>query len=272
LRKTIHKDNLYYAELTTLLAEAKHTINSRPLVAQTRSDTSEPDAITPHHLLYGHPLAALPFAHGPEDDKAPDPPEQRWEQRQKRAKVFSAQFMESYLREIRLMRKGKQEKDAIQVGDIVLVTSPMEKRRDWPIALVTKLIRGRDGLVRLCEVRMKDGTFQRAVLSLVKLRGAAQAGQADEQPQPHGVQGHAEQDQQHQEDQEDQGDTEQLRGERQTKEVDSPTPCAGEDDLRLVRRKLPKRDAVEKPLRTTEYQPSRRSARLAAKPRKIHYR
>ena len=264
LRKSIHRNNLYYAELTTLLAEAKHTINSRPLVAQTRSDSSEPDAITPHHLLYGHQLAALPFAHGPEDDKKPDLPEQRWEQRQKRAKMFSAQFMESYLREIRLMRKGKQEKDPIQEGDIVLVTIPLEKRRDWPIALVTKLIYGRDGLVRLCEVRMKNGTFQRAVTSLVKLRSVAHGGQQQqEQAEPPGADG-GRPEQELEED--DDG------GERQSERKDSLTPSAGEDDQGQGGQQQAPPDRAIQPTGQNECISKRRSARLAAKPRKTFHR
>lgn len=172
LRKTIHKENLYYAEMLTFLAEAKHTINSRPLVAQSRSDPAEPDAITPHHLLYGHSLAALPFAHD-EGDKVPKPPAERWLLRQRWAKRFNAQFMETYLRDIRQLRKGRCVKDPIRVGDLCLVNNPLEKRREWPLALVTKLITGHDGLTRSCEVFMHGDTFRRAVSSLVKIRHVA---------------------------------------------------------------------------------------------------
>ena len=77
----------------------------------------------------------------------------------------------SALRESHISDRGLhgQNSNNIQVGDIVLVHSDTEKRVHWPLAIVTKLNKGNDGLVRSAIIRTKNGVSSRPIVKLYPL-------------------------------------------------------------------------------------------------------
>ena len=57
----------------------------------------------------------------------------------------------------------------IAVGSIVLIKQEGKPRIEWPLALILKLIPGRDGLIRAVQLKTASGTFTRAIKKLVHL-------------------------------------------------------------------------------------------------------
>ena len=67
------------------------------------------------------------------------------------------------------MQKAKrigQSVNHIEVGDVDMVHSDNNKRVLWPLAIVTKLRFGTDGLVRSAEIRTTTGISNRPIAKL----------------------------------------------------------------------------------------------------------
>ena len=58
LKKVIGHSRLSYDDLSTLVAEIKGTLDSRPVTFMAADDLEEP--LTPSHLLTGHRVLGLP--------------------------------------------------------------------------------------------------------------------------------------------------------------------------------------------------------------------
>ena len=57
----------------------------------------------------------------------------------------------------------------IKVGDVVLVHSDSGKRLNWPLAIVTELKMGKDGIVRSASIKTKHGLSNRPITKLYPL-------------------------------------------------------------------------------------------------------
>ncbi|GFY70989.1 uncharacterized protein TNIN_221881 [Trichonephila inaurata madagascariensis] len=58
---------------------------------------------------------------------------------------------------------------SIKEGDIVLVGDTNSKRINWPLGKVKNIYPGKDGIVRVVEIKTKNGTFLRPVQRLYPL-------------------------------------------------------------------------------------------------------
>ena len=67
------------------------------------------------------------------------------------------------------MSKSKNENRKIKENDIVLIGDKNYKRTDWPLARVVKTIPGHDNVVRVCELKTKNGEFIRPIQKLYPL-------------------------------------------------------------------------------------------------------
>ena len=56
-----------------------------------------------------------------------------------------------------------------KVSELVLVADDDTRRSKWPLARVTKTMPGEDGVVRVVELKTKDGVYTRPVLKLRRL-------------------------------------------------------------------------------------------------------
>ena len=66
--------------------------------------------------------------------------------------------------------KWKAKIRNIEVGELVLLNdADGSKRKKWPLARVTKVVPGRDGTVRVVEIKTKDGSYVRPVTKLHRL-------------------------------------------------------------------------------------------------------
>jgi len=173
LKRTIGKRRLTYIELLTLAREAKSLINSRPLVT-SRGPTGLAEAITPNHLVYGHPLSSLPLKETREEEGKYVTPSMRWEMRQKLRKQYAQNFMDLYIRQLQVQatKKWNTPERPTRPGDICLISEPNQKRLHWPIGKVIDVHVGTDGVIRNCRLKTATGETQRSVRSLVLLRPA----------------------------------------------------------------------------------------------------
>jgi len=72
------------------------------------------------------------------------------------------------LRERHQIKQGCRE-NRLAVGDVVIVKSEERNRNQWPLAIVTELYTGRDGVVRAAKLRKGKGHIERAIQHLYPL-------------------------------------------------------------------------------------------------------
>ena len=186
-------------ELITVITEIEAMINERPLT-YVSSDLDEPVPLTPSMLVHGCQLTLLPHysvsADELEDlDYNADQTTlckrakhldllvkncwQRWKME------YLPQLREAHIANEKRHRHGHGvSENSVTVGDVVLVHCDNEKRALWPLAVVTRLHTGNDGLVRSVEIKTKRGITNRSVTKLypleIKSVGATDDGQSEE--------------------------------------------------------------------------------------------
>ena len=65
--------------------------------------------------------------------------------------------------------KWHKEKRNLKLGDIVIVMSPDSPRAHWPLAKVMQVFPGKDGKVRVAQIRMGQKLLKRPVNKLCLL-------------------------------------------------------------------------------------------------------
>ena len=71
-------------------------------------------------------------------------------------------FRREYLSEL-IARSNINETRKVRVGDIVLIGDDHYKRIDWPLERVQELIAGRDGVLRVAVLKIKDEVLWRPI-------------------------------------------------------------------------------------------------------------
>ncbi len=166
LRKIIAPHPLTWSELTTVLAEVEACLNSRPIVPLHASDLEEDNVLTPGHFLVGQPLRAMP-------SKRPSSGKtsllRRWNLTEKLNADLWRSWSSSYLSSCATRAKWLRPGNAFHTGDIVLVKDESLKSRNWPLALISQLHPGDDGVPRVATLRCRGRTYTRPTNRLVPL-------------------------------------------------------------------------------------------------------
>ena len=158
LRVAIGTQVLSWNEMSTVFAEVKSLINSRPL-GYLSSDPSDPQPLTPNHLLLGRASPYVP--QGPFEESTN--PRKRFAFVQNLTQQFWRRFLREYVPT--LMRRSKWQTKGRQLmeGDVVLLVDFTSPRGKWQLALVKEVYPGVDGIVRNVLVKTKDGQYKRSV-------------------------------------------------------------------------------------------------------------
>ena len=168
LRKIVGRARLSYDEMQTVIVEIEAIVNSRPLSYVHPDDLEEP--LTPSHLIVGRRLLSLPDhltylePVGDEDfELNVDTLQRRTKHLNNIINHFWRRWSREYLLELRdthRQRSSSGIKNAIVVGDVVLIHDEDNPRGFWKLAKVQKLIIGQDGEIRgaTLKVGSKDGT------------------------------------------------------------------------------------------------------------------
>ena len=143
--------------LQTVIAEAEAVVNSRPLTyVSAQSDSLE--ALTPNHLLLGHPTVCLPpgvFSDSKETSR------RLWRQTQALANQFWRRWLREYVPGLACRKKWTRETRNLKCGDLVLLVEEDVPRGRWPLGRVMRVMPGPDGRVRSARVRVSGGEVHR---------------------------------------------------------------------------------------------------------------
>ncbi|XP_043474386.1 uncharacterized protein LOC122506336 [Leptopilina heterotoma] len=151
--------------LMTLLVEAEHVINSRPLT-QVSVDHRDAEALTPNHFLIGSSSGVSSPGQFTDGDLCS---RKGWRQSQRLADMFWSRWVKEYLPTLVVRKCWTQETRPLLEGDVVLVADSTLPRNTWPRGIITKTYPGKDARIRVADVRIRNKTFKRSAAKLVVL-------------------------------------------------------------------------------------------------------
>ena len=93
----------------------------------------------------------------------------KWKQVQALQSTFWSRWVKEYLPSLTKRPCWRDRKPNYAVGEMVLVQEEDSKRGKWPLGRITKVMPGKDGVVRTIEVKTKTGTYKRPAVKIFKL-------------------------------------------------------------------------------------------------------
>jgi hypothetical protein len=165
LRRVIGEASLTYEEFSTLLIQIEAVLNSRPL-CPISDDSTDVTALTPGHFLIGAALTSVPE---PALSDIVLSRLSRWQLLRQMLEAFWSRWSAECLQRFHAIGKWHQPSDAIKVGSLVLLTDERYPPAKWPLARVTELHPGPDGLTRVVTVKTATSSLKRPVVKLCPL-------------------------------------------------------------------------------------------------------
>ena len=165
LKRVVSDTKLTFEEYTTVLTQVEACLNSRPLVSLSCDDDGL-EALTPGHFLMGRPPQALP---DPAFSYHAVSLLRRWHLCQNLVRHFWRRWSTDYLSSLRKYAKWRKPCRNLSVGDIVVLNEDGMIPTTWPLGRIVEVFHGKDGLVRVANVKTKNGIFKRAVHKLALL-------------------------------------------------------------------------------------------------------
>ncbi|GBN75964.1 hypothetical protein AVEN_139256-1 [Araneus ventricosus] len=165
LRKSLGRALLDEEGLQTALIGIEAALNSRPLVYEQENDSDE--ILTPAHFLTGKKLTLVP-----------SDPEQKitnlsrnYRIQQDLLDTFWRKWSREYLLQLSTFHQVRNsgKSSHVREGDVVLVHGNVTPRHMWKRARVDKLIKGRDGRVRSCVLRLGGKELTRPIQLVIPL-------------------------------------------------------------------------------------------------------
>lgn len=160
LKTTLKETSPHEEVLHTLLLEAEHIINSRPLTPVNPDLGLE--ALTPNHLLIGRSNALSPL--GVFNDQKLSL--SSWRTCQLLADNFWKRWVAEYRPQL-APRTAKDESRKLQIGDVVIIADNTMPRGTWPRGIVRQTYPGPDGRVRVADVDTVAGSIRRPSARLI---------------------------------------------------------------------------------------------------------
>lgn len=156
LAVTLHERHPKEETLHTLLLEAEHIVNSRPLI---ETDTEDNEALTPNHFLIGRSNGTPRIGIFDEHDLKG---RREWRIAQRMTDVFWSRWLKEYLPTLvpRKIDGGQPTRD-LRRGDVILIVDPTLPRNTWPRGKIIGTYPGTDGRTRIIEVRTNGGILKR---------------------------------------------------------------------------------------------------------------
>ena len=87
--------------------------------------------------------------------------------------IFWDRWVKEYLPTLTKRCQWKDSKPNFAIDELVIMEDDDLKKRQWPLARICKVMPSKDGVVRVVEVRTKNGTYTRPVTKLYKLEDNA---------------------------------------------------------------------------------------------------
>ncbi|XP_075157482.1 uncharacterized protein LOC142230733 [Haematobia irritans] len=165
LKRTMDNRILKFEELTTLLAQIKSCLNSRPLCPLS-TDPNDCSALTPGHFLIGEPLLTIP------DENLLDcsiDRLSRWKVVEILKQQFWKRWVVEYVNRLQSRPKWLNPQTNPELGDLVLICDERLPPGQWPLARITEVHPGTDGRVRVVSVISNGKTYKRPVSKIALL-------------------------------------------------------------------------------------------------------
>ncbi|XP_063418864.1 uncharacterized protein LOC134701657 [Mytilus trossulus] len=175
IKKVLGRALVTFRVLETIVIEIEAILNDRPLT-HVSTDLTDDEPLTPSHLLYGRRVKTLPYS-GTINFSSEENVQNlthytanRQSSVQKRIiHDFWNRWRREYLTSLREQHRNTGiNTQIIKVGDIVQIHDDTP-RTVWNIAIIVKLVYGRDGLCRSATLRTKNGTTSRVISKLYPL-------------------------------------------------------------------------------------------------------
>ena len=147
-----HGHRLDPESLHTFLCGVESVINSRPITALS-SDVSDPEPLTPNHILTGKTHIALSNINASQD--ADVYLCRRWRRVQQLAASFWKRWRSEFLTSLQGRQKWQDVRDNLKKGDIVMVKDEDAARTEWPLGVVVVTEADQQGRVRVVSLRSK---------------------------------------------------------------------------------------------------------------------
>ena len=98
----------------------------------------------------------------------------RWRHVQCLVNSFWKKWIAEYLPILQSRQKWQRVKDNISVNDVMLIMDVSTPRAQWPLGVVTEVIKGRDDLVRSIKMRSRGKIVVRPLSKVVFLEGISE--------------------------------------------------------------------------------------------------
>ncbi|XP_030759609.1 uncharacterized protein LOC115885007 [Sitophilus oryzae] len=148
--------------LETLMCEAEHIVNSRPLT-YVSSSAEDPLSITPNHFLIGSSSIVKPPGLFIDQDWNI---RKQWRISQKITEHFWTRWIKEYIPTLTKRTKWFQENKNLKIGDLVILMDDKFPKNNWPLGRVEKVYPGHDGKVRVADIKTKTGTYCRPLTKI----------------------------------------------------------------------------------------------------------
>lgn len=165
LKRVSQSALLTMMEFGTLLCQIEAVLNSRPLYAPS-DNPNDPEPLTPGHMMIDRPLTAIPE---PTYDGIPVNRLSRWQYVQHLRNGFWKRWSGEYLMELQARSKWRTKKDNVKPGMIVLIKEDNLPAQCWKMGKIETLFPGKDGIVRVVELRTATGVLKRPISKLAPL-------------------------------------------------------------------------------------------------------
>jgi hypothetical protein len=150
---------LNFEQLSTLLKEIQGLVNSRPITAIS-NDPNDLIALTPAHFLIGRETVSIPE---PSYIETKLNRLKIWEKIQQVKQKFWERFHEEYITSLQQRLKWYGEKVKIEIDSLALLKDDNTPPLQWKLGRIVKLYPGKDGIVRVVDLKTMTGIFKRSV-------------------------------------------------------------------------------------------------------------
>lgn len=153
---------LSFEEFSTILCRVEACVNSRPL-SQLTSDPNDLEALTPGHFLIGRAITAPP------ETSTNISLHRRWNLIKQLQDDIWERWQNEYLANLLIRGKWNVQRPNLKIGELVLAKDENLPPLKWPLARVSKLYEGEDGLVRVVDLNVGGKTKKKLVKDISKL-------------------------------------------------------------------------------------------------------
>ena len=159
LKRVIGEALLTFEEMTTLLTQIEACLNSRPLCPLT-DDPTDLSALTPAHFLIGQSTLTVPE---PSTLEIPASRLNRWQLLRQMYEHFWHRWSSEYLHELQYRPKWRARLPEPKIGDLCLVRLDFQPPCKWPLARITDVRPGADGLTRVVHLKTASSSLLRPI-------------------------------------------------------------------------------------------------------------